>query len=93
LEKAKRQLGENDFKREYLGIPAGTHVSPFTLDLYERATRTSVHPNTWEYFRPHIIAHDVGHKKYRSTAVVGGPSPFAPDLIGMKEFEELPLDL
>ena len=89
LERAKRQLSEDDFKREYLGIPGGTQVSPFTFALYERATQTPVHRNTWEYFRPHIIAHDVGRTKDRSTAVVGGKSPFAPDIIGMKEFEEL----
>jgi hypothetical protein len=30
-------LGEDSYKREYLGIPAGAHTSPFTWDLYERA--------------------------------------------------------
>ena len=35
-------LGENEFKREYLGIPAGGQASPFTWDLYERATQS--HP-------------------------------------------------
>ena len=93
LERAKRQLTEDDFKREYLGVPAGTQVSPFTFDLYERATQTPVHRSIWEFFRPHIIAHDVGHTKDRSTAVVGGRSPLALNLIGMKEFEELPLGL
>ena len=93
LERARRQLSEDDFKREYLGIPAGTQVSPFTFELYERATQASVHPKTWDFFRPHIIAHDVGHTKDRSTAVVGGRSPLAPNLIGIKEFEELPLGL
>jgi hypothetical protein len=93
LERARRQLSEDDFKREYLGIPAGTQVSPFTFDLYERTTQTPVHRNTWDFFRPHIIAHDVGHTKDRSTAVVGGNSPLAPGLIGMKEFEELPQGL
>jgi hypothetical protein len=52
-----------------------------------------VHRNTWEYFRPHIIAHDVGRTKDRSTAVIGGKSPFAPDLFGIKEFKELPQGL
>jgi hypothetical protein len=89
LERARRQLSEDDFRREYLGVPAGTQVSPFTFELYERATQPPVHRNTWEYFRPHIIAHDVGRTKDRSTAVIGGKSPFAPDIIGMKEFEEL----
>ncbi len=90
VERAKRQLSEDDFKREYLGIPAGSQVSPFTYELYERATRMPVHPSTWDFFKPCIIAHDVGHTKDRSTAVVGGPSPLAPDVIGMKEFTELP---
>ena len=93
LERAKRQLSEDDFKREYLGIPAGSQVSPFIFDLYERATQTPVHRNTWEYFKPHIIAHDVGRTKDRSTAVIGGKSPFAPDLFGIKEFKELPQGL
>jgi hypothetical protein len=93
LQRARRQLSEDDFKREYLGIPAGSQVSPFIFDLYERATQTPVHRNTWEFFMPHIIAHDVGRTKDRSTAVIGGKSPFAPDLIGIKEFEELPQGL
>ena len=93
LERARRQLSEDDFKREYLGIPAGSQVSPFTYKLYERATQTPVHPNMWDFFKPHIIAHDVGHTKDRSTAVIGGPSPLAPGLIGIKEFEELPQGL
>ena len=46
LERARRQLSEDDFKREYLGIPAGTQVSPFTFELYERATQASVHPKS-----------------------------------------------
>jgi Terminase large subunit, T4likevirus-type, N-terminal len=93
LERARRQLNEDDFNREYLGIPAGSQVSPFTYKLYERATQTPVHPNMWDFFKPHIIAHDVGHTKDRSTAVIGGPSPLAPGLIGIKEFEELPQGL
>ena len=35
-------------------------------------------------FRPLIIAHDVGHSRDRSTAVVGGNSPFQPRLLGIK---------
>src|SRR5664280_1009529 len=89
LERARRQLSEDDFKREYRGIPGGTQVSPFTFGLYERATQIPLHRSTWEYFRPHIIAHDVGRTKDRSTAVIGGKSPFAPDLFGIKELEEL----
>ena len=52
-----------------------------------------MHPNMFDFFKPHIIAHDVGHTKDRSTAVIGGPSPLAPDVIGMREFEELPQGL
>ncbi len=38
LEQERRALGEHDFNREYLGIPGGAQASPFTWDLYERAT-------------------------------------------------------
>ena len=47
-------------------------------------------PSTWGVFKPRIIAHDVGRSHDRSTAVVGGPGPFQPTLIGVTEFEELP---
>ncbi len=93
VDKARRQLSEEDFKREYLGIPAGSQISPFNFELYERATQTPVPHNMWDIFRPHIIAHDVGHTKDRSTAVIGGPSPLAPGLAGIKVFEELPQGL
>jgi hypothetical protein len=39
LEQERRALGEDGFKREYLGIPLGAQASPFTWDLYEYATR------------------------------------------------------
>lgn len=35
-------LGEDAFKREYLGIPAGMHTSPFTWEFYERAAHVSL---------------------------------------------------
>jgi hypothetical protein len=38
LEGERRALGEHVFQREYLGIPLGGQASPFTWDLYERAT-------------------------------------------------------
>ncbi len=38
LEQERRNLGEVDFKREYLGIPESDQASPFTWELYERAT-------------------------------------------------------
>jgi hypothetical protein len=50
-------------------------------------------PNTWPCFKPLIIAHDVGRSRDRSTAVVGGPGPFEPRLIGIKEAAELPQGL
>src|SRR5262245_14317246 len=93
LERAKQQLSADDFKREYLGIPAGAQVSPFTFELYERATQTPVDRNVWEFCRPFVIAHDVGRSIDRSTAVVGGNGPFASDLLAIKEFGELQLNL
>ena len=33
-------------------------------------------PSTWPAFKPLIIAHDVGRSRDRSTAVVGGISPY-----------------
>jgi hypothetical protein len=50
-------------------------------------------PGLWPYFRPTIIAHDVGRTTARSTAVVGGNGPFRPPLVGIKEFNELPRGL
>jgi hypothetical protein len=51
-------------------------------------------PTTWPIKIP-IIAHDVGRSNDRSTAVVGGKCPplFGPQLVGVKEFLELPLGL
>ena len=37
LQQERLWLGEDAFKREYLGIPSGTHVSPFGWELYDRA--------------------------------------------------------
>ena len=39
LEHERRALGEPAFQREYLGIPTGAHTSPFSWELYERATQ------------------------------------------------------
>ena len=50
-------------------------------------------PNTWPRFNPLIIAHDVGRSRDRSTAVIGGNSPFQPRLLGIRELEELPQKL
>lgn len=39
LEQERRALGEHVFNREYFGIPGGEQASPFTWDLYDRATQ------------------------------------------------------
>jgi hypothetical protein len=38
LEQQRRLLGEHNFQREYFGIPGGGEASPFSWELYERAT-------------------------------------------------------
>lgn len=50
-------------------------------------------PETWPQFRPLIIAHDVGRSRDRSTAVIGGGSPFQSTVLGIRELEELPQGL
>jgi hypothetical protein len=50
-------------------------------------------PETWPPFRPLFIAHDVGRSRDRSTAVVGGISPFRSSVVGIRELEELPQGL
>ncbi len=51
-------------------------------------------PSSWPGFWPvPIIAHDVGRSHDRSTAVVGGNSPFQSDVIGIEHLEELPQGL
>ena len=42
LEQERRALGDDDFKREYLGIPLGGHASPFIWEWFERATQIHV---------------------------------------------------
>jgi terminase large subunit-like protein len=42
LTQERRALGEHAFNREYLGIPGGGQASPFTWELYERATQGRV---------------------------------------------------
>ena len=44
-------------------------------------------------FNPLIIAHDVGRSRDRSTAVVGGNSPYGQRLLGIRDAEELPQGL
>ena len=42
LEQERSALGEDVFKREYLGIPMGGQASPFSWELYECATQVHV---------------------------------------------------
>jgi hypothetical protein len=107
LAQQKLLLGEHGFNREYLGVPGGGVASPFTWELYERATHVHVplvapgrnfgpalqDVNLWHGFQPQIIAHDVGHRRDRSTAVLGGDSPFGQRLLGIRDVEELPQNL
>jgi hypothetical protein len=104
LDQQRRLLGEHNFQREYFGIPGGGEASPFSWDLYERATQIHVprvrpglaqgpaleDVNSWPGFKPLIIAHDVGRSRDRSTAVVGGNSPYGQRLLGIRDAEELP---
>jgi hypothetical protein len=56
----------------------------------------SYHPddvNSWPGFRPLLIAHDVGRSRDRSTAVVGGNSPYGRRLLGIHSANELPQNL
>jgi hypothetical protein len=46
--------------------------------------------NSWPGFKPLIIAHDVGRSRDRSTAVVGGNSPYGRRVLGIREAQELP---
>jgi Terminase large subunit, T4likevirus-type, N-terminal len=103
----RRALGDDGFRREYLGIPVGAQASPFSWDLYERATRILAplvpqgpafgprleDVGSWPGFKPLIIAHDVGRSRDRSTAVVGGDSPCGQRLLGIRDVEELPQNL
>ena len=49
--------------------------------------------NSWPAFKPLIIAHDVGRSRDRSTAVVGGNSPYGRRTLGIREAQELPQNL
>src|SRR5262249_13877515 len=42
LERKRRSLGEDAFKREYSGIPLGAQASPFNWEFYERAPQVYV---------------------------------------------------
>ena len=92
LDKERHAMGEERFKREYRGIPCGGSVSPFVWEMFERATERPA-TEILEFPRPAIIAHDVARSRDRSTAVIGGSASFAPEMIGIKTFEELPLGL
>lgn len=103
-----RTFGEAAFKREYLGVPNGSHTSPFIWELYDRATPVCTPQpggpvfngrpysagdvESWPLYKP-IIAHDVGRSRDRSTAVVGGNNPYRPRELGIVEAHELPQNL
>ncbi len=109
VEKERRALSDDEFKREYLGIPAGGVVSPFGWELYDRATRVLARSqsNVPVYNgRPYndtdvaswplfkpIIAHDVGRSRDRSTAVVGGNNPHGHRQLGILAAHELQQNL
>lgn len=65
--------------------------------IYNPKTYDPMDVTTWPYFKPTIIAHDVGRSRDRSTAVIGGrnphPYPMQPALIGIGELIELPQGL
>jgi hypothetical protein len=55
LAQERHALGENGFKREYLGIPGAGEASPFGWDLYERATHIHVPlVRAGPYFQPPV---------------------------------------
>src|SRR5215467_11659513 len=56
-----------------------------------RARRKCTCP--WCRLARHLAHPFMGHRRDRSTAVVGGLSPFEPRLTGIKEAEELPQGL
>jgi Terminase large subunit, T4likevirus-type, N-terminal len=93
LAEERANLTEEEFKREFLGIPAGGQVSPFTWEMFKRATQLPEPLEILDRTHPTLIAHDVGRSKDRSTAVVGGPCAFAQKLISIPLLEELPQGL
>jgi hypothetical protein len=52
-----------------------------------------IDPRLWPRLHPLLIAHDVGGSRDRSTAVVGGYSGYAPEILGITEFNGLPSGL
>jgi Terminase large subunit, T4likevirus-type, N-terminal len=92
LKEERASLGEEGYKREYRGIPIGGQVSPFTWEMFQRATQ-DIPRVIFDWPKPVIIAHDVGRSRDRSTAVCGGICQHARQYIGIKEFNELPLNL
>ena len=56
-------------------------------------TTSFLDPSLWPRLHPLLIAHDVGGSRDRSTAVVGGYCGYAPGILGITEFNELPPDL
>ena len=56
-------------------------------------TTSFLDPGLWPRLHPLLIAHDVGGSRDRSTAVVGGFCGYAPGILGITEFHELPQGL
>ena len=76
LDQERRALGEHDFNREYLGVPGGGQASPFTWDLFDRATQIrlpSVPPGP--AFRPPVAAPSVPVANPFQAARVSGGTP------------------
>jgi hypothetical protein len=63
------------------------------MSIDPELVRKIQNPKNWPGYKPTIIAHDVGNTRDRSTAVVGGPSPFNPNIVGIEQFIELPQGL
>jgi hypothetical protein len=53
-------------------------------------TGSFLDPSLWPGLHPVLIAHDVGGSRDRSTGVVGGFCGYAPGILGITEFNELP---
>jgi hypothetical protein len=66
LEKERRAFGDHAFQREYYGIPMGEHASPFTWELYERATQ----------LRPPLVAPGSAFEPRREACGMPVANPF-----------------
>ena len=72
--------------------PSEPRDNPFRALRTSGAFRSSYNaedPKTWPGCKPYFIAHDVGRVRDRSTAVIGGNSPFGNRVLGILEAIEL----